>query len=119
MQSELNLSGVLNHKMGEDRAGTYCAMLSNQFEEVFNPNSISKVGIEKYTLMTADQWYRVANQPFDAAQFATSMKENVHQVSDLNDWTKEYVKMMEGFIDHFVTGAVDDSLDQLLGETKE
>ena len=119
MQSELNLSGVLNHKMGEDRAGTYCAMLSNQFEEVFNPNSISKVGIEKYTLMTADQWYRVADQPFDTAQFAAAMKDNLHRVSGHNGWTEDYVKRMEGLFDHFITGAVDDSLDQLLGETKE
>lgn len=118
MQSELSQFGVLRHKMG-DRADTYCAMLRNQFDEAFNPNSVYTVGHEKHSLMTADQWYRVANQPFDAAQFATSMKENVHQVSGLNDWTKEYVKMMEGFIDHFVTGAIDESLDSLLSETNE
>ena len=119
MQSELNLSGVLNHKMGEDRAGTYCAMLSERFQEAFNPNSISKVGIEKYTPMTADQWYRVADQPFDTAQFAAAMKDNLHRVSGHNGWTEDYVKRMEGLFDHFITGAVDDSLEQLLGETKE
>ena len=119
MQSELDLSGVLNHKMGKDQASTYRVMLRERFQEAFNPNSISKVGIEKYTPMTADQWYRVADQPFDTAQFAASMKENLHQVSGHNGWTEDYVKMMEGLFDHFVTGAIDDSLDQLLGETKQ
>lgn len=119
MQSELDLSGVLNHKMGVYRAGTYHAMLRAKLDAALNPNSISNVGHEKCSPMTADQWYRVANQPFDTVQFAAAMKKNVHQVSGLNGWSKEYVKMMEGFFDHFITGAVDDSLDQLLSETKE
>ena len=119
MQSELDLSGVLSHKMGVYRAGTYCAMLGAKLDAALNPNSISNVGHEKYSPMTADQWYRVANQPFDTAQFAAAMKDNLHRVSGHNGWTEDYVKMMEGFFDHFITGAVDDSLEQLLGETKE
>ena len=119
MQSELNMSGVLNHKMGVDQASIYLAMMRGQFERAFNPNYIMVVGHEKASFMTTDQWYRVADQPFDTAQFAVSMKENLHQVSGHNGWTKDYVKMMEGFFDHFVTGAIDDSLDQLLGEAKQ
>ena len=105
--------------MGMDRADTYLAMMEVQFDEAFNPNSIWNVGHEKASFMTADQWYRVADQPFDTAQFAAAMKDNLHRVSGHNGWTEDYVKMMEGFFDHFITGAVDDSLDQLLGETKE
>ena len=119
MQSELKLSGVLRHKMGEDQADTYCAMLDAQFERAFNPNYIMIVGHEKSSFMTADQWYRVANQPFDTVQFAASMKENVHQVSGHNGWTEDYVKLLERLFDHFVTGAVDESLDQLLGSEKQ
>ncbi|WP_300757826.1 hypothetical protein [uncultured Oscillibacter sp.] len=119
LQSELSMSGVLIHKMGMDRADTYLAMMNNQFERAFNPNYYMIVGHEKSSFMTADQWYRVANQPFDTAQFAAAMKDNLHRVSGHNGWTEDYVKMMEGFFDHFITGAVDDSLDQLLGETKE
>ena len=119
LQSELSMSGVLIHKMGMDRADTYLAMMRIQFDEAFNPNSIYNVGHEKCSMMTADQWYRVADQPFDTAQFAAVMKDNLHRVSGHNGWTEDYVKMMEGLFDHFITGAVDDSLDQLLGETKE
>lgn len=118
LQSELSLSGVLNHKMGEDQADTYLAMMGIQFDEAFNPNSIYNVGHEKCSFMTADQWYRVADQPFDTAQFAVSMKENLHRVSGHNGWTEDYVKLMEGLFDHFITGAVDDSLDQLLDGIK-
>ena len=114
MQSELSMSGVLNHKMGVDRAGTYLAMMEIQFDKAFNPNSIYNVGHEKYSMMTADQWYRVADQPFDTAQFAASMKENLHQVSGHNGWTEDYVKLLEGLFDHFITGAVEDSVDSLL-----
>ena len=42
------------------------------------------VGHEKASFMTVDQWHRVADQPFDTAQFAASMKENLHQVSGHN-----------------------------------
>lgn len=118
MQSELSMSGVLQHKMG-DRADTYLAMMRVQFDEAFNPNSVYNVGHEKCSLMTADQWYRVADQPFDTAQFAASMKENLHRVSGHNGWTEDYVKLMEGLFDHFITGAIDDSLDQMLGVAKE
>lgn len=114
MQSELSLSGVLRHKMGKERAGTYCAILNNQFESAFNPNYYMTVGDEKSSFMTPDQWYRVANQPFNTAQFAAAMKDNLHRVSGHNGWTEDYVKMMEGFFDHFITGAVDGSLDRLL-----
>ena len=114
MQSELDLSGVLSHKMGVYRAGTYCAMLGAKLDAALNPNSISNVGHEKYSPMTADQWYRVANQPFDTAQFAAAMKDNLHRVSGHNGWTEDYVKMMEGFFYHFITGAADDGLDSLL-----
>lgn len=119
LQSELSMSGVLIHKMGMDRADTYLAMMRIQFDEAFNPNSIYNVGHEKCSMMTADQWYRVADQPFDTAQFAAAMKDNLHRVSGHNGWTEDYVKRMEGLFDHFITGAVDDSLEQLLGETKE
>ena len=124
MQSELSMSGVLQHKMG-DRADTYLAMMGGQFERAFNPNYIMIVGHEKSSFMTADQWYRaadqwyrVADQPFDTVKFAASMKENLHQVSGHNGWTEDYVKLLEGLFDHFITGAIDDSLDRLLGETK-
>ena len=119
MQSELSMSGVLIHKMGMDQADTYLAMMGVQFDEAFNPNSIYNVGHEKASFMTADQWYRVANQPFDTVQFAASMKENVHQVSGHNGWTEDYVKLLEGLFDHFITGAVEVSLDQLLSTEKE
>ena len=119
LQSELSMSGVLIHKMGMDRADTYLAMMNNQFERAFNPNYYMIVGHEKSSFMTADQWYRVADQPFDTAQFAAAMKDNLHRVSGHNGWTEDYVKLLEGLFDHFITGAVDDSLDQLLGETKE
>ncbi|WP_297294524.1 hypothetical protein [uncultured Oscillibacter sp.] len=119
MQSELSMSGVLIHKMGMDRADTYLAMLNNQFERAFNPNYYMIVGHEKSSFMTADQWYRVADQPFDTAQFAAAMKDNLHRVSGHNGWTEDYVKMMEGLFDHVITGAVDDSLDQLLDKAKE
>ena len=119
LQSELSMSGVLNRKMGADRAGTYLAMMRGRFETAFNPNCIMTVGHEKASFMTADQWHRVAYQPFDTAQFAASMKENLHQVSGHNGWTEDYVKLLEGLFDHFVTRDIDDSLDQLLGETKQ
>ena len=118
MQSELSMSGVLQHKMG-DRADTYLAMMGGQFERAFNPNYIMIVGHEKSSFMTADQWCRVADQPFDTVKFAASMKENLHQVSGHNGWTEDYVKLMEGLFDHFITGATEDSLDQLLGEAKK
>ena len=119
MQSELDLSGVLRHKMGEHPSGTYLAILDNQFERAFNPNYYMTVGDEKSSFMTADQWYRVANQPFDTAKFVAAMKDNLHLVSGHNGWTEDYVKLMEGLFDRFITGAIDDSLDQLLGEAKE
>lgn len=118
MQSELMQFGVLRHKMG-DRADTYCAMLGVQFDEAFNPNSVYNVGHEKCSLMTADQWYRVANQPFDTAKFATSMKENLDQISGLNGYTPDIVKMMKDCIDRFVKGVMEDSLDQLFSDVKK
>ena len=114
MQNELQETGVLNNKMGWESARLYRAMLEVQLEDLFNPNSISAVGYEKHSLMTADQWYRVANQPFDTAQFAAAMKDNLHRVSGHNGWTEDYVKLMEGLFDHFITGAADDGLDSLL-----
>ena len=114
MQNELQETGVLNNKMGWESARLYRAMLEVQLEDLFNPNSISAVGYEKHSLMTADQWYRVADQPFDTAQFAAAMKDNLHRVSGHNGWTEDYVKLMEGLFDHFITGAADDGLDSLL-----
>lgn len=119
MQSELKISGVLRHKMGENQSDTYLAILNTQFERAFNPNYYMTVGDEKSSFMTADQWYRVANQPFDTAKFVAAMKDNLHLVSGHNGWTEDYVKLMEGLFDRFITGAIDDSLDQLLGEAKE
>ena len=84
MQNELQETGVLNNKMGWESARLYRAMLEVQLEDLFNPNSISAVGYEKHSLMTADQWYRVADQPFDTAQFAAAMKDNLHRVSGHN-----------------------------------
>ena len=66
--TQLQETGVLNNKMGWESARLYRAMLEVQLEDLFNPNSISAVGYEKHSLMTADQWYRVADQPFDTAQ---------------------------------------------------
>ncbi len=114
LQSELSMSGVLIHKMGMDRADTYLAMMRIQFDEAFNPNSIYNVGHDNSSMMTADQWYRVADQPFDTAQFAAAMKDNLHRVSGHNGWTEDYVKLLEGLFDHFITGAADDGLDSLL-----
>ena len=114
MQNELQETGVLNNKMGWESARLYRAMLEVQLEDLFNPNSISAVGYEKHSLMTADQWYRVADQPFDTAQFAAAMKDNLHRVSGHNGWTEDYVKLLEGLFDHFITGAADDGLGSLL-----
>ena len=114
MQNELQETGVLNNKMGWESARLYRAMLEVQLEDLFNPNSISAVGYEKHSLMTADQWYRVANQPFDTAKLAADLKKQLAGVKDHNGFSDDYVKMMEGFFDHFVTGVMDDSLDRLL-----
>ena len=118
MQSELEASGVLEHKMG-DEARTYCAIIGIQFDDAFNPNSIDNVGPEKYTLMTADQWYRVANQPFDKAGFAATMKEHLGRIGSANGYTGDIVKMMEDCIDQFVKGVIGNSFEELIGETKK
>ena len=118
MQSELEASGFLEHKMG-DEARTYCAIIGIQFDDAFNPNSIDNVGPEKYTLMTADQWYRVANQPFDKAGFAATMKEHLGRIGSANGYTGDIVKMMEDCIDQFVKGVIGNSFEELIGETKK
>ena len=118
MQSELERSGVLEHKMG-DEARTYCAIIGIQFDDAFNPNSIDNVGPERYTLMTADQWYRVANQPFDKAGFAATMKEHLGRIGSANGYTDNIIKMMEDCIDQFVKETIDGGLNQLIGGTKK
>lgn len=118
MQGELVRSGVLKHKMG-DKADTYCAMIEIQFDRAFNPNSIDRVGYEKSSFMTADQWYRVANQPFDATKFAAAMKEHLGTISGPNNYSADIVKMMEDCINRFVQGVTGDGLDRLLSETKK
>ena len=119
MQNELQETGVLNNKMGWESARLYRAMLEVQLEDLFNPNSISAVGYEQHSFMTADQWYRVADQPFDAAKLTAALKQQLARISGPNDFSADYVNMMENFFDHFVTGAADDSLDQILAAAKE
>lgn len=118
MQSELERSGVLTHKMGK-YAGTYCTMLGVQLDEALNPNSIYKVGFEKASDMTLEQWESALGQPFDTAKFAAAMKGNLGRISAINGYTPDIVKMMEDCISRFVTGAVDGSLDRLLNEIKK
>ena len=117
MQSELSLSGVLGHVMG-DEARTYCDMIGLQFDYAYNPNSIARVGYENSQLMTADQWYRVANQPFDAERFSDSMKEHLGRITKANGYTPDTVKIMEGWFDRFINGAIEGGMDQLINGSK-
>jgi len=118
MQNELKQSGVLRHKMG-DKADTYCAMIGIQFDRAFNPDSIDRVGYEKSSFMTVDQWYRVANQSFDTAKFGAAMKEHLGTISGPNNYSDDIVKMMEDCIDRFVKGVINDGMDQLISEIKK
>lgn len=117
MQGELMRSGVLEHVMG-DEARTYCDMIRLQFDYAYNPNSIARVGYENSQLMTADQWYRVANQPFDAERFSTSMKEHLGRITKANGYTPDTVKIMEGWFDRFINGAIEGGMDQLINGSK-
>lgn len=118
MQSELEKSGVLKYRMG-DKASFYCAVLGHQFDIAFNPHSIYAVGYENSDFMTADQWYRVADQPFDAARMAQAMTDNIDRVSADNGFTEDIRQFFFDSIDHFITEMMGDSIDQLINETKE
>lgn len=116
MQSELYKSGVLEYRMGS-HASFYCAVLGNQFDQAFNPNSIYAVGYENSDFMTADQWYRVADQPFDAVRMARAMKDNIDRVSGDNGFSEDIRQLFFDYIDHFITEMMGDSIDRLINET--
>lgn len=115
MQSELLQSGVLEYRMG-DHASFYCAVLGNQFDQAFNPNSIYKVGYENSDFMTADQWYRVADQPFDAARMAQAMKDTIDRVNADNGFTEDIMQLLFDSIDHFITEMMGDGVNRLIDE---
>lgn len=119
MQSELERSGVLEHKMG-DQARIYCDLIQTQFEYAFNPDYTKKdssIGVNLH--ISTDQWNRVADQPFDAAKLAVGMKEQLGRIRSANGYTDDIVKMIEDCIDQFVKETVDGGLNQLIGGTKE
>ena len=118
MQGELNLSGVLAHKMGK-KADTYCAMLGIEFERALNPNSIYNVGFEKSSDMTMDQWNHALAQPFDTAKFAAAMKENLSRISVINGYSADIEKMMSDCIDRFISGTVEGSIAHLLDKVRK
>lgn len=115
MQSELYKSGVLEYRMG-DHASFYCAVLGNQFDIAFNPNSIYTVGHEKSDFMTADQWYRVADQPFDAARMAQAMKDTIDRVNAENGFTEDIMQLLFDSIDHFITEMMGNGIDRLISQ---
>lgn len=119
MQSELEQSGVLYHRMGYDNGRTYCYMLKHQFDIAFNPNSIYTVGHEKSDFMTADQWYRVADQPFDADRMATAMKDNLDRISGDNRYTEDIRQLFLDYIERFISQAMGYGIDRLISEMKE
>lgn len=116
MQSELERSGVLYHRMGYDNGRTYCYMLKHQFDIAFNPNSIYTAGHEKSDFMTAGQWYRVADQPFDAGRMAQAMKDNLDRISGDNGYTEDVRQMFLDYIDRFISHAMGDGIGRLIGE---
>lgn len=66
--------------------------------------------------MTADQWYRVADQPFDAERMAKAMKDNVDRVSADNGFTEDILQLFYDSIDHFITRMMGDGIDRLISE---
>lgn len=119
MQSELERSGVLYHRMGYDNGRTYCYMLKHQFDIAFNPNSIYNVGYEKSDFMTADQWYCVADQPFDADRMATAMKDNLDRISGDNRYTEDIRQLFLDYIERFISQTMGYGIDRLISEIKE
>lgn len=119
MQSELKRTGVLEHKMG-DQARMYCDLIQTQLEYAFNPNYRQKGGPAAVNLhISTDQWYRVANQPFDTGKLAVGMKEQLGEISSINGYTPDIIKIMEDCIDQFVKKVVSNSFEELIGETKK
>lgn len=119
MQSELQRTGVLEHRMG-DQARMYCALIQTQFEHAFNPDYLQKGGSAAVNLhMSTDQWNRIADQPFDAAKLAAGMKEQLGSIRSANGYTDDIVKMIEDCIDQFVKRAIDGALGQLIGGTEK
>lgn len=119
MQSELERSGVLEHKMG-DQARIYCDLIQTQFEYAFNPDYTKKgssIGVNLH--ISTDQWNRVADQPFGAAKLAVGMKEQLGRIRSANGCTDDTVKMIEDCIDQFVKGVIGDGIDQLIGAAEK
>ena len=118
MQSELKRTGVLEHKMG-DQARMYCDLIQTQLEFAFNPNYTQKDGLGGVNLhISTDQWNRVANQSFNAAKLAAGMKEQLGRIRSADGYTDDIVKIWRTVFNQFVKGAIDDGLNQLIGETK-
>lgn len=118
MQSELDRAGVLDHVMG-DAASTYTDLIGYQFDVAYNPNSIYVVGPEKCDFFLPDQWYRVADQPFDMAKFAANTKDLLSRISFSSDYPVDYAAMIEKAIDRFMSGAVENSVGDLLNMTEK
>lgn len=118
MQGELFLTGVLEHNMGDEAASSYRHMISYQFEVAFNPRNIYTNDIESAHWMTMEQWYRVANQPFNVNQFAGSMREMLTHMS----WSGYQVNIeavLNDGIDRFIGNIqreIDSSVDQMISE---
>lgn len=118
MQGELSLTGVLKHNMGDEAASSYRHMISYQFEVKYNPRNIYTNDIESAHWMTMEQWYRVANQPFNVNQFAGSMREMLTHMS----WSGYQVNIeavLNDGIDRFIGNIqreMDSSVDQMISE---
>lgn len=119
MQGELYNAGVLHNTMGEKGTSTYLDLIGYQFDVAYNPNSIYVVGPEKCDFFLPDQWYRVADQPFDMAKFAANTKDLLSRISFSPDYPVDYAAMIEKAIDRFMNCTVDDSLDHLLNMTEK
>lgn len=117
MQSELDRSGVLTHTMG-DGASTYTDLIGYQFEVAYNPNSIYTVGPDNCDFMTADQWYRVADQPFDIAKFAANTKDLLNRISFNSKYPADFANTIAKAVDRFMDNTVGDGIDLLLDGTE-
>lgn len=119
MQGELYNSGVLEHTMGDKGTSTYLDLIGYQFDVAYNPNSIYVVGPEKCDFFLPDQWYRVADQPFDMAKFAANTKDLLSRISFSPDYPVDYAAMIEKAIDRFMSSAVENSVGDLLNMTEK
>lgn len=117
MQSELKCSGVLADRMGEMGASSYCFRIDHLFELAYNPNCLMRVDIEKSDFMTADQWYRVANQPLDMEKFAASMKE-LQSHSTFHGYPANIETILEDAIDRYIGGTIENGIDRLMDDLK-